>query len=166
MFRELCQATLGRGQLRGRLLARLARFVHLDGARHHMGQAGDVVLEQVVAQPQAHGVNGRRLADGARQQYARRMPGLAGDVRPHVERSEAWQAVIGQNQVKGVEFELLQRLQAVDVDNVEAGAAALQGDAGKLVVSQGVFDVQNAPKRLHGAVTRNVLRVDPVLYGP
>lgn len=65
VFRQLREPALGAGQLGHGVFAHAPGLVHLQCARDHVGQALDVVLEQVVGHAQAHGVYRRRLADGA-----------------------------------------------------------------------------------------------------
>ena len=66
---ELRQALLRGRQLGHGEFAVLAGLVHLDGPRDHVRKAGDIVLEQVIGEAQAHGVHRRRLANGPRQQH-------------------------------------------------------------------------------------------------
>ena len=72
VLRQLCQTPFRGCQLGGCQLARAPGLVHFQGPLQHVGQPRHIVLEQVVGNPQADGVDSRRLANGPGQQDKRR----------------------------------------------------------------------------------------------
>ena len=138
--------------------------MHFQRMRDHMGQARDVVLEQIVADALAHHIHGGRLADGAGQQHEGRMPGLAANQLPGIQRREAGQVVVGQDEVECL---VVQRscgiIERVDHDNLADQPAAQQAQPRQRLVGGGILDVQYAQGLVRwsgipgGAIMRYIL---------
>ena len=109
-----------------------------------MRQAGDLVLEQVVADAQAHDVHGGRFANGTRQQHERRMLGQPAHKLPDVEGGKAWQVVVGQDQV---EILRLQRrfggLKTVHCREQTGQLTALETQACQSLIGGRVFNMKD-----------------------
>ena len=94
------QALFGLGQLLHGTAACQPGFVHFHRALDDMGQAADLVFEQVVADAQSHDIHRRRFANGTRQQHKWRGVGAGANQFPDIQRREAGQVVVRQNQVE------------------------------------------------------------------
>ncbi|MNT80945.1 hypothetical protein D3C72_2204780 [compost metagenome] len=54
---QFSQTPLGRGQLRNRMFSCSPGLMNFQGPSDHMGKATDIVFQQIVRYPKAHGIH-------------------------------------------------------------------------------------------------------------
>ena len=107
-------------------------------------QVLQVVFGQVIANAQLDGCHRGGFADGAGKQNKGQLNGTGFEQSPGIQGRESWQAVVGQNNVKGLLGDgLVEIRERIDARDRKRQLVLLKSPANQLMVKLGVLKVQN-----------------------
>ena len=129
-----------------------------------MGQAADLIFEQIVADAQTHDVHSGRFTDGSGQQHKRRGIRAVAYQLPYIQGRKAGQVVVRQNQIKDLALQRAAHiLQAIDRRDLAGQLCLPEAEPGQGLICDRVFnmkDFQGLIRSLHiakGAIIGYIL---------